>query len=130
MADIKGWAQYMGAQWCGEGSDIERCLEHSNQAVRYLISGKDDCVRKACKVLQPSLLAMSCCGTYAEQPITHGSSNVECLYTMKRMWFACTPWNAVTEAGDMATDGERPLIVEHKAQVLQDSLGCEICKKR
>lgn len=50
LADIKGWGQYMGAQWCGEGSDIERALEHSNQAVRYLISGKDDCVRKACKV--------------------------------------------------------------------------------
>ncbi len=50
LADIKGWGQYMGAQWCGEGTDIERALEHSNQAVRYLISGKDDCVRKACKV--------------------------------------------------------------------------------
>ena len=50
LADIKGWAQYMGPQWCGEGTDIERALEHSNQAVRYLISGKDDCVRKACKV--------------------------------------------------------------------------------
>lgn len=54
LADIKGWGQYMGAQWCGEGSDIERCLEHSNQAVRYLISGKDDCVRKACKVIIPT----------------------------------------------------------------------------
>lgn len=52
LADIKGWGQYMGAQWCGEGTDIERALEHSNQAVRYLISGKDDCVRKACKVNQ------------------------------------------------------------------------------
>ena len=52
LADIKGWGQYMGAQWCGEGTDIERALEHSNQAVRYLISGKDDCVRKACKVIQ------------------------------------------------------------------------------
>jgi len=50
LADIKGWGQYMGAQWCGDGTDIERALEHSNQAVRYLISGKDDCVRKACKV--------------------------------------------------------------------------------
>lgn len=58
LADIKGWGQYMGAQWCGEGTDIERALEHSNQAVRYLISGKDDCVRKACKVNQqpPPLL--------------------------------------------------------------------------
>lgn len=54
LADIKGWGQYMGAQWCGEGTDIERALEHSNQAVRYLISGKDDCVRKACKVPNPS----------------------------------------------------------------------------
>lgn len=55
LADIKGWGQYMGAQWCGEGTDIERALEHSNQAVRYLISGKDDCVRKACKVTPPYL---------------------------------------------------------------------------
>lgn len=58
LADIKGWGQYMGAQWCGEGTDIERALEHSNQAVRYLISGKDDCVRKACKVW-PSLASLA-----------------------------------------------------------------------
>ena len=46
----------MGAQWCGEGTDIERALEHSNQAARYLVSGKDDCVRKACKVRGMPLL--------------------------------------------------------------------------
>lgn len=61
LADIKGWGQYMGAQWCGEGSDMERALEHSNQAVRYLISGKDDCVRKACKVKHPFAPAPACC---------------------------------------------------------------------
>ena len=50
LADIKGWAAYMGSSWCGEPSDTERALEHSHQAVRYLLSGKDDCVRKATKV--------------------------------------------------------------------------------
>ncbi len=50
LSDIKGWAAYMGSNWCGEPSDTERALEHSHQAVRYLLSGKDDCVRKATKV--------------------------------------------------------------------------------
>ena len=50
LLDIKGWAAYMGSNWCGEPSDTERALEHSHQAVRYLLSGKDDCVRKATKV--------------------------------------------------------------------------------
>ena len=40
----------MGAAWCGEVSDAEAALEHSSQAVRYLLVGKDDCVRKATKV--------------------------------------------------------------------------------
>lgn len=40
----------MGAAWCGEVADAEAALEHSSQAVRYLLVGKDDCVRKATKV--------------------------------------------------------------------------------
>ena len=40
----------MGVSWCGEVADAEAALEHSSQAVRYLLVGKDDCVRKATKV--------------------------------------------------------------------------------
>ena len=40
----------MGVGWCGEVADAESALEHSTQAVRYLLVGKDDCVRKATKV--------------------------------------------------------------------------------
>ena len=40
----------MGVGWCGEVADAEAALEHSSQAVRYLLVGKDDCVRKATKV--------------------------------------------------------------------------------
>ncbi len=43
----------MGAGWCGDVSDAEVALEHSGQAVRYLLVGKDDCVRKATKVSAP-----------------------------------------------------------------------------
>jgi hypothetical protein len=39
----------MGVVWCGEVADAETALEHSSQAVRYLLVGKDDCVRKATK---------------------------------------------------------------------------------
>ena len=60
----------MGVSWCGEVADAEAALEHSTQAVRYLLVGKDDCVRKATKVrcalhcsslpLYPGLMPMSC----------------------------------------------------------------------
>ena len=50
MADIRAWVSYMGVGWCGEVADAEAALEHSSQAVRYLLVGKDDCVRKATKV--------------------------------------------------------------------------------
>lgn len=50
LADIRAWVSYMGAAWCGEVADAEAALEHSSQAVRYLLVGKDDCVRKATKV--------------------------------------------------------------------------------
>ncbi|BDA45618.1 Myosin-17 [Coccomyxa sp. Obi] len=49
LADIRAWVSYMGAAWCGEVADAEAALEHSSQAVRYLLVGKDDCVRKATK---------------------------------------------------------------------------------
>ena len=50
LADIRSWVSYMGVGWCGEVADAEAALEHSTQAVRYLLVGKDDCVRKATKV--------------------------------------------------------------------------------
>ena len=50
LADIRSWVSYMGVGWCGEVADAETALEHSTQAVRYLLVGKDDCVRKATKV--------------------------------------------------------------------------------
>lgn len=34
---------------CGDATDVDRAFEHVNQAVRYLLVGKDDCVRKAAK---------------------------------------------------------------------------------
>ncbi|KAK9829628.1 hypothetical protein WJX72_006968 [[Myrmecia] bisecta] len=49
LADVKAWVAYMGSLWCGEVAEAERALEHSGQAVRYLLGGKDDCVRKATK---------------------------------------------------------------------------------
>ena len=49
LADIRAWVAYMGAAWCGEVAEAEAALAHSSQAVRYLLTGKDDCVRKATK---------------------------------------------------------------------------------
>jgi hypothetical protein len=49
LADIAAWVQYMGVGWCGEVADARAALEHAGQAVRYLLVGKDDCVRKATK---------------------------------------------------------------------------------
>ena len=49
LADMRAWVAYMGAAWCGEAAEAEAALAHSSQAVRYLLTGKDDCVRKATK---------------------------------------------------------------------------------
>ena len=60
LADIRAWVSYMGVGWCGEVAEAEAALEHSSQAVRYLLVGKDDCVRKATKVgvLDPGWLRL------------------------------------------------------------------------
>ncbi|KAK9865078.1 hypothetical protein WJX84_008101 [Apatococcus fuscideae] len=49
LMDIKAWVAYQGVPLCGEVADAERALAHSSQAVKYLLGGKDDCVRKASK---------------------------------------------------------------------------------
>ncbi len=59
--DIKAWVAYQGVSLCGEVADAERALAHSSQAVKYLLGGKDDCVRKASKV-QNRLLTHSVLG--------------------------------------------------------------------
>lgn len=58
LADVRAWVSYMGPAWCGELVDAEVALEHSSQAVRYLLVGKDDCVRKATKVPPPPCPAL------------------------------------------------------------------------
>ena len=50
IADIQSWVAYMGPLWCGEPSETQTALEHTLQAISYLLIGKDECVRKAVKV--------------------------------------------------------------------------------
>ena len=50
IADIQSWVAYMGPLWCGEPSETQTALEHTLQAISYLLIGKDECVRKAAKV--------------------------------------------------------------------------------
>ncbi len=45
----------MGVGWCGEVEDARAALEHAGQAARYLLVGKDDCVRKATKARRAPL---------------------------------------------------------------------------
>ncbi|KAK9796643.1 hypothetical protein WJX73_007169 [Symbiochloris irregularis] len=49
VADMRAWVAYMGPQLCGDAADADQALEHSLQASRYLLSGKDECVRRAAK---------------------------------------------------------------------------------
>ena len=51
---------YMGPQWCGEAAEAEQALEHSSQAVRYLLTGKEECVRKAVKVMYNAGMWLVC----------------------------------------------------------------------
>ena len=50
LADMRFWVQYMGVAWCGEVADAEQALEHSSQAVLYILHGKNDCLRSAAQV--------------------------------------------------------------------------------
>ena len=49
LADVRAWVEYVGPEWAGEASDADAALQHAAQAARYLLHGKDDCVRKAAK---------------------------------------------------------------------------------
>lgn len=55
LADMRYWVQYMGSSWCGEVADAEQALEHSSQAVLYVLHGKNDCLRSAAQVTSPEL---------------------------------------------------------------------------
>ena len=49
LADVRAWVAYVGAEWAGDGADADAALEHAAQAARYLLTGRDDCVRRAAK---------------------------------------------------------------------------------
>jgi len=50
VADIQALMAYMGAQWCGTPEDTVAALDHTLQAMAYLLNGKNECVKKASKV--------------------------------------------------------------------------------
>lgn len=50
ISDIQAWVHYVGPLWAGEIAETEAALEHTMQAIAYLLHGKDECVRKAAKV--------------------------------------------------------------------------------
>jgi hypothetical protein len=50
VADIQALMAYMGHQWCGTPEDTRGALDHTVQAMAYLLTGKNDCVKKASKV--------------------------------------------------------------------------------
>ena len=41
---------YMGSQWCGTPEDAVHAMDHTCQAINFLLTGKDDCARKASRV--------------------------------------------------------------------------------
>eukprot|EP00208_Stichococcus_sp_RCC1054_P002079 CAMPEP_0206143610 /NCGR_PEP_ID=MMETSP1473-20131121/21153_1 /ASSEMBLY_ACC=CAM_ASM_001109 /TAXON_ID=1461547 /ORGANISM="Stichococcus sp, Strain RCC1054" /LENGTH=1690 /DNA_ID=CAMNT_0053539093 /DNA_START=726 /DNA_END=5798 /DNA_ORIENTATION=+ len=47
LAVVKAWLGHIGRTWCGGPADIASCLVHSQQAVSYLLSGKDEVARMA-----------------------------------------------------------------------------------
>ncbi|KAL6770143.1 hypothetical protein ACKKBG_A33770 [Auxenochlorella protothecoides x Auxenochlorella symbiontica] len=47
LAELRGWAAYLGPEWCPGRETAAAALERVAQAARYLVQGKDDCVRKA-----------------------------------------------------------------------------------
>ena len=49
LADVRAWVAYVGPEWAGDGADADAALEHAAQAARYLLTGRDDCVRRAAK---------------------------------------------------------------------------------
>ena len=52
---MRFWVEYMGTVWCGAAEEAEQALEHSTQAVRYVLQGKNDCLRSTAQVrLRPS----------------------------------------------------------------------------
>jgi len=49
VAALRETASFVGAEWCCSSEDAAVALERSSQAARFLVQGKDDCVRKALK---------------------------------------------------------------------------------
>lgn len=37
LAVVKAWLGHIGKTWCGSPADISACLQHTQQAVAYLL---------------------------------------------------------------------------------------------
>ena len=41
LAVVKAWLGHIGKTWCGSPADISACLQHTQQAVAYLLQVTD-----------------------------------------------------------------------------------------
>ena len=89
LADIFAWVAYMGVGWCGEVEDARAALEHSAQATRYLLVGKDDCVRKATKA-RPLLQLVVVLKHTVGCLFCQGRSDILCPKMLRRMQYIPT----------------------------------------
>lgn len=47
LAAVQEWAKNMDKEWCCTTEEVHKAMERVTQASRYLVQGKEDCVRKA-----------------------------------------------------------------------------------
>jgi hypothetical protein len=54
LAMVREWVTYhkwvVRSDWCCTPEEAERCIDRVTQAARYIVQGKEDCLRKAMKV--------------------------------------------------------------------------------
>lgn len=102
LAELMNWVGYMGAEVCGEVSETEKALDRVAQAARYIVQGKEDCMRKAMKGVDITLDLARLCPALSLQQIykltehqhddwivaagtSVGTQNIVLLETLKRL---------------------------------------------
>lgn len=130
LAELHGWAAYIGTEWCGGPELVGQALERVAQAARYLVQGKDDCVRKAHRgvpllpdlgKLCPSLTLQQVYRLTEHQHddwiagVGLGSQNIVLLESLQRL-MAAQPGGAQDEQDDGGADDEENLLVRRRRQ--------------
>ncbi|KAL4419268.1 hypothetical protein ABPG77_004826 [Micractinium sp. CCAP 211/92] len=130
LAELHDWVDYEDREWVCRPEEAEAALERITQAARYLVQGKEDCVRKAQRGVDIAADLMRTCPALSLPQVykltehqhddwivgaSSGRESMALLETLRRLMAASTNGELPGEELDLLADPREAFVLQPRA---------------